>query len=66
MAPVGTVFNGLREQVFEANREIVRAGLVILTFGNASAADRAAGVMGIKPRLPPPFPRPRTGSRRGA
>ena len=49
MAPVGTVFNGLREQVFEANREIVRAGLVILTFGNASAADRAAGVMAIKP-----------------
>ena len=49
MAPVGTVFHGLRERVFEANREIVRAGLVILTFGNASAADRAAGVMAIKP-----------------
>ncbi len=39
----------LRERVFEANREIVRAGLVVLTFGNASAADRAAGVMAIKP-----------------
>jgi L-ribulose-5-phosphate 4-epimerase len=39
----------LRESVFEANREIVRAGLVILTFGNASAIDRAAGVMAIKP-----------------
>jgi hypothetical protein len=46
---VGTAFHGLRERVFEANREIVRAGLVILTFGNASAADRAAGVMAIKP-----------------
>ncbi len=47
MAPVGTAFHGLRERVFEANREIVRAGLVILTFGNASAADRATGVMAI-------------------
>jgi L-ribulose-5-phosphate 4-epimerase len=39
----------LREQVFEANRRIVEAGLVVLTFGNASAADRGAGVMAIKP-----------------
>ena len=39
----------LRERVFEANREIVKAGLVVLTFGNASAIDRAAGVMAIKP-----------------
>ena len=39
----------LREHVYEANREIVRAGLVVLTFGNASAADRPAGVMAIKP-----------------
>lgn len=39
----------LREGVFEANREIVRAGLVVLTFGNASGIDRAAGVMAIKP-----------------
>jgi L-ribulose-5-phosphate 4-epimerase len=39
----------LRDRVFEANREIVRAGLVVLTFGNASGIDRAAGVMGIKP-----------------
>ena len=39
----------LRERVFEANREIVRAGLVILTFGNASGIDRATGVMAIKP-----------------
>lgn len=46
---MSTVFNELRERVFEANREIVRAGLVILTFGNASAVDRAAGVMAIKP-----------------
>ncbi|HSB38173.1 MAG TPA: L-ribulose-5-phosphate 4-epimerase AraD [Gaiellaceae bacterium] len=39
----------LREQALLANREIVGAGLVVLTFGNASAVDRAAGVMAIKP-----------------
>jgi L-ribulose-5-phosphate 4-epimerase len=39
----------LRERTFEANREIVRAGLVVLTFGNASAVDRSAGVIAIKP-----------------
>jgi L-ribulose-5-phosphate 4-epimerase len=39
----------LRERTLEANREIVGAGLVVLTFGNASVADRAAGVMAIKP-----------------
>jgi L-ribulose-5-phosphate 4-epimerase len=38
----------LRERVLEANRELVRAGLVTLTFGNVSAADREAGVMAIK------------------
>lgn len=40
---------GLRESVLEANRRIVEAGLVVLTFGNASAVDRAAGLMAIKP-----------------
>ena len=39
----------LRARVFEANKAIVRAGLVILTFGNVSAVDREAGVMAIKP-----------------
>ncbi len=39
----------LRERVCAANREIVRAGLVVLTFGNASEVDRAEGVMAIKP-----------------
>ena len=39
----------LRERVLEANREIVRSGLVVLTFGNASGVDRSAGVMAIKP-----------------
>jgi L-ribulose-5-phosphate 4-epimerase len=43
------VFDELRERVVAANLALVDAGLVVLTFGNASAADHAAGVMAIKP-----------------
>jgi L-ribulose-5-phosphate 4-epimerase len=43
------VFEELRERVVAANRALVDAGLVVLTFGNASAADRVAGVIAIKP-----------------
>ena len=39
----------LRERVLEANLALGRAGLVVLTFGNASAIDRDAGVVAIKP-----------------
>ena len=39
----------LRAEVCEANRAIVRHGLVVLTWGNASAVDRTAGVVAIKP-----------------
>ena len=39
----------LRERVLDANVALGRAGLVVLTFGNASAVDRAAGVVAIKP-----------------
>ena len=39
----------LREQVCTANRELVKAGLVTLAFGNASAVDRDDQVMVIKP-----------------
>lgn len=39
----------LRERVLEANLALGHAGLVVLTFGNASAVDRDAGVMAIKP-----------------
>src|SRR5215831_23700 len=42
-------YAALRERVLEANLEVVRAGLVVLTFGNASGADREAGVVAIKP-----------------
>ena len=43
------VHAGLREEVLDANLALVRAGLVVLTFGNASAVDREAGVVAIKP-----------------
>ena len=39
----------LRERVLEANMALGRAGLVVLTFGNASAVDRDARVVAIKP-----------------
>ncbi len=39
----------LREQVWRANLGLVNAGLVTLSFGNASGVDRSAGVMVIKP-----------------
>lgn len=39
----------LKEAVHRANLRIVEAGLVELTWGNASAVDREAGVMAIKP-----------------
>ena len=42
-------YRELREEVCRINKELVRAGLVILTWGNASAVDRKAGVMAIKP-----------------
>jgi L-ribulose-5-phosphate 4-epimerase len=39
----------LREQVWRANQGLVRAGLVTLSFGNASGVDRSSGVLVIKP-----------------
>jgi L-ribulose-5-phosphate 4-epimerase len=39
----------LREQVLEANLELVRRGLVLYTFGNASGIDRDRGLVVIKP-----------------
>jgi L-ribulose-5-phosphate 4-epimerase len=44
-----TAFKELREAVWQANLDLVKAGLVVLTWGNASGVDRAAGVMAIKP-----------------
>jgi len=39
----------LRVQVLEANLELVRRGLVVDTFGNASGIDRKRGLVVIKP-----------------
>ena len=39
----------LREEVLEANLELVRQGLVLYTFGNASGISRKEGLVAIKP-----------------
>lgn len=39
----------LQEEVLEANLELVRRGLVLYTFGNASGIDRKSGLVAIKP-----------------
>ena len=39
----------LKELVYEANMEIPKEQLAIVTFGNVSGIDRAAGVVAIKP-----------------
>jgi len=43
------MLKSLREEVFEANLELVRQGLVIYTFGNASGISRQDGLVVIKP-----------------
>jgi L-ribulose-5-phosphate 4-epimerase len=43
----------LKETVLKANIDLVKAGLVVLTWGNASAVDRDRGIIAIKPsRIP--------------
>jgi len=39
----------LKEEVFKANLDLVKHGLVIMTFGNVSGIDRASGLIVIKP-----------------
>jgi L-ribulose-5-phosphate 4-epimerase len=43
------LLKNLREEVLEANLELVRRGLVLYTFGNASGVDREQGLVVIKP-----------------
>jgi L-ribulose-5-phosphate 4-epimerase len=43
------ILKRLRQEVLEANLELVRRGLVLYTFGNASGIDRAQGLVVIKP-----------------
>jgi L-ribulose-5-phosphate 4-epimerase len=42
-------FEALKDEVYRVNMALVEAGLVKLTWGNASGVDREAGVMAIKP-----------------
>jgi L-ribulose-5-phosphate 4-epimerase len=44
-----TDLDALKEEVFRANTELVRLGLVTGTWGNASAVDRSRGIVVIKP-----------------
>ena len=39
----------LKKEVWRANLDLVRYGLIILTFGNASGIDRKKGLVAIKP-----------------
>ncbi len=39
----------LKEQVFQANLDLVKHGLVIFTWGNVSGIDREKGLVVIKP-----------------
>ena len=41
--------DALREEVLEANLELVRRGLVLYTFGNASGIDRPAAAERVEP-----------------
>ncbi len=42
-------YQALRERVLKSNLDLVKYGLVTLTWGNASEIDREAGVVAIKP-----------------
>ena len=43
------MLENLKKSVFEANLDLVRHGLVILTWGNVSAIDRETNLVVIKP-----------------
>ena len=43
------MLEALKQEVFEANLSLVAHGLVIFTWGNVSAIDRASGLVVIKP-----------------
>ncbi len=42
-------YKTLKEEAYEANMQLPSLGLVLFTFGNASAVDRYKGVFAIKP-----------------
>lgn len=43
------MYTAIKEEAYHANMQLPKLGLVIFTFGNVSAVDRAAGVFAIKP-----------------
>jgi len=43
------MLESLRAEVYEANMEVVRRGLVLYTFGNASGISRDENLVAIKP-----------------
>lgn len=43
------MLENIKEKVFHANLDIINNGLVLLTWGNASAIDRESGLVVIKP-----------------
>jgi L-ribulose-5-phosphate 4-epimerase len=43
------MLNDLKEQVCQANLDLVKHGLVIFTWGNVSGIDRERGLVVIKP-----------------
>ncbi|MEN9571261.1 MAG: L-ribulose-5-phosphate 4-epimerase AraD [Bacteroidota bacterium] len=42
-------YQHIKEEAYQANMQLPQLGLVLFTFGNVSAADRALGVFAIKP-----------------
>jgi L-ribulose-5-phosphate 4-epimerase len=42
-------YKHIQEEAYKANMQLPELGLVLFTFGNVSAADRALGVFAIKP-----------------
>ena len=42
-------YNAIRQEAYNANMQLPKLGLVLYTFGNVSAADRALGAFAIKP-----------------
>lgn len=42
-------YRNIQEEAYEANMRLPELGLVLFTFGNASAADRSRGIFAIKP-----------------
>ena len=43
------MLENLKEEVWKANLDLVKHGLVIFTWGNVSGIDRASGLVAIKP-----------------